>query len=123
MGTGLPRVFLLTAALLSELETISPGFAVPEASTTSLVLPADGGLKGAGPDDDAAFSQGFGGAATQSYKIVGNSIERGMRIEKTHFMITHHSGNHKLKLHFENAQNISLDKIIKPSKTTLFITG
>ena len=73
MGRGLPRAFLLTVAVLSEAGTISPGFAVPEASTTSLVLPADGGLKGAGPDDDAAFSQGFGGAATQSYKIVGNS--------------------------------------------------
>lgn len=49
-------------ALLADVETISPGFAVPEASTTSLVLPADGGLKGAGPDDEApARSQGFGG--------------------------------------------------------------
>jgi len=70
VGTGLPRVFLLTAALLSELETISPGFAVPEASTTSLVLPADGGLKGAGPEEEPACSQGFGGglfAVTQIY--------------------------------------------------------
>ena len=48
--------------MLADVETISPGFAVPEASTTSLVLPADGGLKGAGPDDEApARSQGFGG--------------------------------------------------------------
>lgn len=29
---------------LSVVGTISPGFAVPEASTTSLVLPEDGGL-------------------------------------------------------------------------------
>lgn len=42
--------------------TISPGLAVPEASTTSLVLPADAGLNGAGPDDvDPARSHGFGG--------------------------------------------------------------
>lgn len=58
-------------AVLSELDTISPGFAVPEASTTSLVLPADGGLKGAGPDDPPARSQGFGGgleaAITKKY--------------------------------------------------------
>jgi len=69
VGTGLPREFLLTAAVLSEAETISPGFAVPEASTTSLVLPADGGLKGAGPDEEPACSQGFGGgpfAATKN---------------------------------------------------------
>ena len=42
-------------------EPISPGFAVPEASTTSLVLPADEGLKGTGPDEVPARSQGFGG--------------------------------------------------------------
>lgn len=68
MGRGLPRAFLLTVAVLSEAGTISPGFAVPEASTTSLVLPADGGLKGAGPEEEPACSQGFGGglfAATQ----------------------------------------------------------
>lgn len=41
--------------------TISPGFAVPEASTTSLVLPGYEGLKGAGPDDDPTPSHGFGG--------------------------------------------------------------
>lgn len=76
VGTGLARVFLLTAALLSALETISPGLAVPEASTTSLVLPAEGGLKGAvGPDDEPPCCQGFGGgllAATtkiHSHKI------------------------------------------------------
>lgn len=62
MGTGLASVFLLTTVFLSEVETISPGFAVPEASTTSLVVPADGGLNGAGPDDvPPARSQGFGG--------------------------------------------------------------
>lgn len=72
MGTGLAGTFLLiVAAFLSEVETISPGFAVPEASTTSLVRPADGGLKGAGPDEEPpACSHGFGGgllAATQIY--------------------------------------------------------
>lgn len=61
MGRGLATAFLLTVALLSELETISPGFAVPEDSTTSLVLPADGGLKGVGPEAEPARSQGFGG--------------------------------------------------------------
>lgn len=58
---GLPRAFLLVVAFLSEVETISPGFAVPEASTTALVLPADGGLKGAGPDEEPTRSHGFGG--------------------------------------------------------------
>lgn len=53
---------MLTVVLRSEVETISPGFAVPEASTTSLVAPVEGGLNGAGPDeDDPALSQGFGG--------------------------------------------------------------
>lgn len=61
MGSGRPTEFLLTVAVLSVLETISPGFAVPEASTTSLVLPSDGGLNGAGPDEDPARSHGFGG--------------------------------------------------------------
>ena len=61
MGTGLPRGFVFTVAFLSVVETISPGFAVPEASTTSLVLPGEGGLKGVGPDEDPARSQGFGG--------------------------------------------------------------
>lgn len=69
MGTGLPREFLLTAAVLSEPETISPGFAVPEASTTSLVLPADGGLNGTGPDEEPACSQGFGGGLFPATKI------------------------------------------------------
>lgn len=78
MGRGLPRVFLLIVALLSEVETISPGLAVPEASTTSLVLPGDGGLKGAVavPDDDAARSHGFGGgplaAATATQNFTTN---------------------------------------------------
>lgn len=48
-------------APLSAVETISPGLAVPEASTTSLVLPADGGLKGAPPEAPPARSHGFGG--------------------------------------------------------------
>lgn len=44
-------------------DTISPGFAVPDASTTSLVPPTDDGLKGVGPEvEDGARSQGFGGA-------------------------------------------------------------
>lgn len=59
-GTGLPRALLLLTAVFV-VDTISPGFAVPEASTTSLVLPCDGGLNGAGPDEDPALSQGFGG--------------------------------------------------------------
>lgn len=59
MGTALPIVPLLTAAVW----TISPGFAVPEASTTSLVLPGEGGLNGEGPDEVVvpALSQGFRG--------------------------------------------------------------
>lgn len=60
-GTGLPREFLLIAVVASLVETISPGLAVPEASTTSLVLPGEGGLNGAPPDEDPARSQGFGG--------------------------------------------------------------
>lgn len=43
--------------------TTSPDFAVPDASTISLVLPEDGGLNGAGPDEPPALSQGFGGGA------------------------------------------------------------
>lgn len=45
--------------------TISPGLAVPEASTTSLVLPADGGLKGAGPEEAPLLSHGFGGGVAE----------------------------------------------------------
>nr|GEW95073.1 Toll/interleukin-1 receptor (TIR) domain-containing protein [Tanacetum cinerariifolium] len=45
-GTGLPSVFVFTAAVVLFVRTISPGLAVPEFSTTSLVLPADAGLKG-----------------------------------------------------------------------------
>jgi len=64
-GRGLPTAFVFTVAFLGEVVTISPGFAVPEASTMSLVLPLDGGLNGAGPDDDEpALSQGFGGGPT-----------------------------------------------------------
>lgn len=54
-------MLLLTAVFLLAVETISPGLAVPDASTTSLVLPADGGLNGTGPEEDPARSQGFGG--------------------------------------------------------------
>lgn len=61
MGTDLPREFLLATVFLSAVETISPGLAVPEASTTSLVLPADGGLNGVAPDEAPACSQGLGG--------------------------------------------------------------
>lgn len=49
------------AAVIPVLETTSPSFAVPEASTMSLVLPRDGGLNGAGPDAEPARSQGLGG--------------------------------------------------------------
>jgi hypothetical protein len=42
-------------------ETTSPGLAVPEDSTTSLVFPLEGGLNGAGPEADPARSHGFGG--------------------------------------------------------------
>lgn len=54
-------MLLLTAVFLLAVETISPGLAVPDASTTSLVLPEEGGLKGVGPEEDPARSQGFGG--------------------------------------------------------------
>ena len=54
-------LFTLEATLLSAAETTSPGFAVPEASTISLVLPPDGGLKGAGRDEVPARSHGLGG--------------------------------------------------------------
>lgn len=57
----LPIAFLLAAVVLASGVTISPGLAVPEASTISLVVPADGGLNGAGPDEDPDRSQGFGG--------------------------------------------------------------
>lgn len=79
--------------MLLEAETISPGFAVPEDSTTSLVVPADGGLKGAGPDEAATFSHGLGGAATQNYKIVGMEIPLRGRKDKFHYHHHHHSGN------------------------------
>lgn len=61
MGTGLAIEFALTGTVLSVVETISPGLAVPEASTISLVLPDDGGLNGAGPDEPPALSHGLGG--------------------------------------------------------------
>ena len=68
MGTGRPREFLFAAAVLSAAETISPGLAVPEASTTSLVLPPDGGLKGVGPDEVPVVSQGFRGGPLATMK-------------------------------------------------------
>lgn len=43
------------------LATISPGLAVPDASTTSLVLPGAEGLKGEGPDELLPCSHGLGG--------------------------------------------------------------
>nr|GMD14009.1 hypothetical protein Iba_chr07bCG2260 [Ipomoea batatas] len=63
-----PTVFLSAAV------TISPGLAVPDASTTSLVLPGEEGLKGAGPEDDPALSQGFGGEPPPAIK--GESTSR-----------------------------------------------
>ena len=54
-------LFTLEAALFPVVETISPCFAVPEASTTSLVVPPEGGLKGAGLDEAPTRSHGFGG--------------------------------------------------------------
>lgn len=54
---------------LSAVETFSPGFAVPEDSTTLLVLPVDGGLNGAGPEEDPARSQGFGGELLAAVRI------------------------------------------------------
>jgi hypothetical protein len=56
-------LFTLGAAFPSITVTFSLGLAVPEASTTSLVLPPDGGLKGAGPEVPSVpdRSQGFGG--------------------------------------------------------------
>lgn len=67
-GTGRATAFLLTAVFLSAAVTISPGLAVPDASTTSLVLPGEEGLKGAGPEDDPALSQGFGGEPPPAIK-------------------------------------------------------
>jgi len=64
-GIGLETVLftLLAETFLSVAVTFSPGLAVPEASTTSLVLPPDGGLKGVGPDvpSPPERSHGFGG--------------------------------------------------------------
>jgi len=128
VGRGLPRAFLLTVAVLLEAETISPGFAVPEDSTTSLVAPADGGLKGAGPDEDAAFSHGLGGAATKNYKIVG--IGNPMKKEQRQIPLSSPPGNTnqnlssliltQTKLHFDNAQNCQINrcKIMKSNSLT-----
>lgn len=57
------------AAVFALLETTSPGFAVPEASTMSLVLPEDGGLNGAGPEEEPARSQGFGGGVAPEMEL------------------------------------------------------
>ena len=71
-GTGLEMLlFTLEAALFPVVETISPCFAVPEASTTSLVVPPEGGLKGAGPDEAPARSHGFGGGLPPTNHING----------------------------------------------------
>lgn len=60
-------LFTLADMFLSVAAMVSPGLAVPEASTTSLVLPPDGGLKGDGPDVPSApaRSHGFGGAPVE----------------------------------------------------------
>lgn len=70
-GTGLPREFAVATVFPPAAGTISPGLAVPDASTTSLVLPGDGGLKGVGPDDDGvpARSHGLGGRVLPVTKI------------------------------------------------------
>jgi hypothetical protein len=67
-------LFTLAETFLSVAVTFSPGLAVPEASTTSLVLPPDGGLKGAGPDVPSApeRSQGFGGEPAKCILHVNN---------------------------------------------------
>lgn len=59
---------MLAVTFLSAAKTTSPGLAVPDASTTSLVLPEDGGLNGAGPDELPARSHGFGGEGPERYK-------------------------------------------------------
>jgi hypothetical protein len=70
-------LFTLEDTFLSVAVTFSPGLAVPEASTTSLVLPPDGGLKGAGPDVPSApeRSQGFGGEPAKcNYMLITSEI-------------------------------------------------
>ena len=64
-------LFTLEATLFPAAETTSPCFAVPEASTTSLVLPPEGGLKGTGPDEAPARSHGFGGGLPAADHIHG----------------------------------------------------
>jgi len=76
VGTGLVRAFLFTAVFLSAVETTSPGLPVPEASTISLVLPDDGGLKGVGPDEVTARSQGFAGGPP----AIINQLQRKLSI-------------------------------------------
>ena len=70
VGTGLPKEFAVATVFPPVAGTISPGFVVPDASTTSLVLPGDGGLKGVGPDDDVpARSHGLGGGLLPATRI------------------------------------------------------
>lgn len=81
VGTGLPTVFLLKFVFLSPVET-SLVCAVPEASTTSLVLPAEVGLKGAGPEEGPARSHGFLGGLLPN--IMDNTINRWAPKENLH---------------------------------------
>lgn len=79
-------LFTLEDTFLSVAVTFSPGLAVPEASTTSLVLPPDGGLKGAGPDVPSApeRSQGFGGEPAKcNYMLI---TSESITSEKSMFM-------------------------------------
>lgn len=80
----------LEVTLFPVAETISPCFAVPEASTTSLVVPPDGGLKGAGPDEAPARSHGFGGRL-----LPGNHIHGQLFAKLT--MTNKDSARHTLK--------------------------
>jgi len=68
-------LFTLEAALFPVVETISPCFAVPEASTTSLVVPPEGGLKGAGLDEAPTRSHGFGGGLPPAHINGQNSTK------------------------------------------------
>lgn len=60
-GNVLLSVTAFAVTPLFTVETILPGFAVPEASTTLLVLPFDGGLNGVGPEEGGVRSQGLKG--------------------------------------------------------------
>lgn len=78
-------MLLLTVVFRLAVVTISPGLAVPDASTTSLVLPAEGGLNGAGPEEDPALSQGFGGGLLPAVenKCQVNNIRKKVKNGKT----------------------------------------